>query len=32
VVENNDHAIVFVVDKRRTREVEKLFSVGFTFF
>ncbi|MEZ5530616.1 MAG: Trk system potassium transporter TrkA [Porticoccaceae bacterium] len=32
VIENNDHAIVFVVDKRRTREVEKLFSVGFTFF
>ncbi len=32
VVRNNDHAIVFVVDKKRTREVEKLFSVGFTFF
>ena len=32
VVKNNDHAIVFVVDKRRTREVEKLFAVGFTFF
>lgn len=32
VVQNNDHAIVFVVDKRRTRDVEKLFQVGFTFF
>ena len=32
VVRNNDHAIVFVVDKKRTREVEKLFSVGLTFF
>ncbi|MBQ0713028.1 MAG: Trk system potassium transporter TrkA [Porticoccus sp.] len=32
VVRNNDHAIVFVVDKKRTREIEKLFSVGFTFF
>ena len=32
VIENNDHVIVFLVDKRRTREIEKLFQVGFTFF
>ncbi len=32
VVRNNDHAIVFVVDKKKTRDVEKLFSVGLTFF
>ncbi len=32
VIENNDHVIVFVVDKRHTRDIEKLFQVGFTFF
>ena len=32
VVETDDHAIVFVVDKRHTRDIEKLFSVGFQFF
>ncbi len=32
VIENNDHVIVFLVDKRQTREIEKLFQVGFTFF
>lgn len=32
VVETGDHAIVFVVDKRHTRDIEKLFSVGFQFF
>jgi trk system potassium uptake protein TrkA len=32
VVQSGDHAIVFVVDKRRTREIERLFSVGFQFF
>lgn len=32
VVEAEDHVIVFVIDKRRVREVEKLFQVGFTFF
>lgn len=32
VIENDDHVIVFLVDKRRTRDIEKLFQVGFTFF
>ncbi len=32
VIENDDHVIVFVVDKRHTRDIEKLFQVGFTFF
>jgi trk system potassium uptake protein len=32
VVRNNDHVILFVVDKKQTREVERLFSVGFNFF
>lgn len=32
VIENNDHVILFVVDKRHTRDIEKLFQVGFTFF
>jgi len=32
VNENNDHVIVFVVDKENTKAVEKLFAVGFTFF
>lgn len=32
VIENGDHVIVFLVDKRYTREVERLFQVGFTFF
>ncbi len=32
VVENGDHVILFLVDKRRIREVEQLFQVGLTFF
>lgn len=32
VIENNDHVIVFLVDKHHTRDIEKLFQVGFTFF
>ncbi|MGS2723401.1 Trk system potassium transporter TrkA [Porticoccus sp. GXU_MW_L64] len=32
VIENDDHVIVFMVDKRRTKDIEKLFQVGFTFF
>jgi trk system potassium uptake protein TrkA len=32
VIKNNDHVIVFVVDKENTKAVEKLFAVGFTFF
>ena len=32
VIQSGDHVIVFVVDKANTKAVEKLFSVGFTFF
>jgi trk system potassium uptake protein TrkA len=32
LVESGDHVILFLVDKSRTREVEKLFQVGFSFF
>ncbi len=32
VIEQDDHAIVFLIDKQHTRDVEKLFQVGFTFF
>lgn len=32
VVESNDHVILFVVDKRRIRDVERLFQVGLGFF
>jgi len=32
VIKNNDHAIIFVVDKEKTHEVERLFSVGLNFF
>ncbi|GLS24583.1 Trk system potassium transporter TrkA [Marinibactrum halimedae] len=32
VVETGDHVIVFLVDKKYTRDVEKLFQVGFSFF
>lgn len=32
VIESEDHVIVFVVDKANTKAVEKLFSVGFSFF
>lgn len=31
-VEAGDHIILFLVDKRRIRDVEKLFQVGLTFF
>lgn len=31
VIESEDHVILFVVDKRRITEVEKLFQVGVTF-
>lgn len=31
-VESGDHVILFLVDKRYTRDIEKLFQVGFTFF
>ena len=32
VIESEDHVIVFVVDKANTKAVEKLFSVGYSFF
>ncbi len=32
VIEPDDHVILFLIDKRRIRDVEKLFQVGFTFF
>lgn len=32
VIETEDHVILFVVDKKRIRDVEKLFSVGLGFF
>jgi len=31
VIEPEDHVILFLVDKSRLRDVEKLFSVGVTF-
>ncbi|MDH5631386.1 MAG: Trk system potassium transporter TrkA [Gammaproteobacteria bacterium] len=32
VIEPNDHVIMFLVDKRRIPDVEKLFQVSYTFF
>lgn len=32
VVENDDHVILFLVDKRKIGEVERLFQVGLGFF
>jgi trk system potassium uptake protein TrkA len=32
IVESDDHIILFVVDKRRIPEVERLFQVGLGFF
>ncbi|HDP88757.1 MAG TPA: Trk system potassium transporter TrkA [Thioalkalivibrio sp.] len=32
VIESEDHVILFLVDKRRIGEVERLFQVGITFF
>jgi trk system potassium uptake protein TrkA len=31
-VQPDDHVILFLVDKTRVREIEKLFAVGLTFF
>ena len=31
VIENNDHVIIFLTDKKRVTEVGKLFQVGVTF-
>ncbi len=32
VVQSGDHVIVFLLEKRHIRDIEKLFQVGFTFF
>ncbi|WP_151704857.1 Trk system potassium transporter TrkA [Nitrincola alkalilacustris] len=32
VIENDDHVILFLVDKKRIVEVERLFQVGLAFF
>lgn len=32
VIETDDHVILFLVDKKHTRDIEKLFQVGFSFF
>jgi trk system potassium uptake protein TrkA len=32
VIEEGDHVILFCTQRRRVREVEKLFAVGFGFF
>ena len=32
VIENNDHLILFLIDKRRMREVERLLQVQITYF
>jgi trk system potassium uptake protein TrkA len=31
-IQSGDHVILFVVDKRRIKDVEKMFQVGFSFF
>ncbi|HDZ08673.1 Trk system potassium transporter TrkA [Pseudohongiella sp.] len=32
VIESGDHVILFLTDKKRIPEVERLFAVGFSFF
>jgi trk system potassium uptake protein TrkA len=32
VIETDDHVIMFLVDKKRISELERLFQVGLTFF
>ena len=32
VVQSGDHVILFLVDRSRTRAVERLFQVGLSFF
>ncbi|MBL4866042.1 MAG: Trk system potassium transporter TrkA [Pseudomonadales bacterium] len=32
VVQQDDHVILFLIDKRRIRDVERLFQVGISFF
>lgn len=32
VIQTDDHIILFLVDKRFTKDIERLFQVGFSFF
>jgi trk system potassium uptake protein TrkA len=32
VIESNDHVILFLLNKRQIKQVERLFQVGFGFF
>ncbi len=32
IIEPDDHVILFLINKRQIKQVEKLFQVGFTFF
>ena len=32
VIESGDHVIMFLVDKKHIRDVERLFQVGLSFF
>jgi len=32
VIESGDHVILFLMDKRNIRDVERLFQVGLAFF
>ena len=32
IIETEDHVILFLINKRYIKEVERLFQVGFTFF
>ena len=32
VIESGDHVILFLIDKSRIKQVERLFQVGFGFF
>ena len=32
VIESGDHVILFLIDRREIRKVERLFQVGFSFF
>lgn len=32
IIESDDHVILFLIDKRRITDVERLFQVGLTFF
>jgi len=32
VVQSDDHVMLFLIEKRRIQDVERLFQVGITFF